>query len=162
VVDGYKGGTYDGSQHTRTITVTGVGSDGTLFTDSLTGKNAGVYSQGWSFSSNPNYKPISGTLDFNIAKADAKVEVTGPTGGTSDGHEHPQIITVTGVGGDGQLFTVSLTGQNAGDYSKAWSFSNDNYNPVGGTLAFNIAKADAKFVVSGYEGGTYDGAEHTR
>ena len=34
---GYSGGTYDGSQHTRTVTVTGVGNDGTLFTTSLSG-----------------------------------------------------------------------------------------------------------------------------
>src|SRR5262249_24437686 len=37
VVSGYSGGTYDGSAHTRTVTVTGV--PGQLFSTSLTGTN---------------------------------------------------------------------------------------------------------------------------
>ena len=70
-------------------------------------------------------------------------------------------VTATGVGTDGVLFTDSLSGTNAGSYSKAWSFNaNTNYNPVSGTLAFTIDKADAAFAVTGYSV-TYNGLAHT-
>jgi hypothetical protein len=160
-VTGYTGGTYDGTGHTQTVTVTGVGADGTLFTDSLSGTNAGGYSQDWSYS-NGNYNDVSGTLAFDIAKADATVVVSGYTGGTYDGTGHTQTATVTGVGTDGVLFTQDLTKTNAGSYSQDWSYSNGNYNDVSGTLAFDIAKADATVAVSGYTGGTYDGGAHTQ
>src|SRR5262249_13318581 len=58
---GYSGGTYDGNAHTQTVTVTGVGN-AQLYTTSLTATNAGSYSLPWSFSSNPNYNAVSGTL----------------------------------------------------------------------------------------------------
>jgi uncharacterized repeat protein (TIGR01451 family) len=69
-VTGYTGGTYDGSPHTQTVTVTGVGTDGVLFTTSLPGTNAGSYSLPWSFS-NANYTASaeSGTLAFTISPA---------------------------------------------------------------------------------------------
>src|SRR5262249_22226155 len=129
VYSGYTGGTYDSNSHTQTVTVTGVGGDGQLFTDSLTGTSAGSYSQAWSDrTDNYNASGESGALAFDIAKADATVVYSGYTGGTYDSNSHTQTVTVTGVGGDGVLFTTDLTGTNAGSYSQAWSFSNDNYN----------------------------------
>jgi hypothetical protein len=163
VVSGYAGGTYDGAAHTQTVTVTGVGSDGVLYTTDLTGTNAGSYSQGWSYDSNPNYELVSGTLSFDIAKATATVSVTGYTGGTYDGAAHTQTVTVTGVGSDGVIYTTDLTGTNAGSYSQGWSYdSNPNYELVSGTLSFDIAQATATVDVTGYTGGTYDGSAHTQ
>ncbi|MFM8220045.1 MAG: hypothetical protein ACKOJF_14130, partial [Planctomycetaceae bacterium] len=160
-VSGYTGGTYDSSSHTQSVSVVGVGSDGELFTDSLTGTNAGSYSQPWSYS-NPNYEDASGTLGFDIAKATLTVTVSGYTGGTYDTNSHTQSVSVVGVGSDGELFTDSLTGTNAGSYSKAWSYSNSNYESVSGTLGFDIAKASASVVVSGYTGGEFDTLSHTQ
>src|SRR5205814_393839 len=78
VVSGYAGGTYTGGGHTQTVTVSGVPSDGTLYSTSLSGTNAGPYSQGWSFS-NDNYNAIdeSGTLAFSIGQATAVIVVNG-------------------------------------------------------------------------------------
>ena len=97
VYSGYTGGTYDGNRHTQTVTVTGVGSDGTLYTTSLSETNAGVYSQAWSFS-NANYNPVdeSGTLAFTIGKAT-------PTA-TLAVSNSPRTYT-----GSGQSATVSIS-----------------------------------------------------
>ena len=242
-VTGYTGGTYDGSQHTQTVTVSGVGNDGTLYTTSLSGTNAGAYSQPWSFS-NGNYNPVdeSGTLAFSIGKAsstttpvninggpftytgigadachgdghglravysltptasyanntnagtatasysyagdanhsassgsatftigqaNATVAFTGYTGGTYDGSQHTQTVTVSGVGNDGTLYATSLSGTNAAHTASPRSFSNGNYNPVdeSGTLAFSIGKASSTTTVN-INGGpfTYTGSAQT-
>ena len=52
-------------------------------------------------------------------------------------------MTVTGVGGDGVLYTTGLTGTDANSYSLPWSFSNANYKSAdeSGTLAFTITPA---------------------
>ncbi|MFN5298804.1 MAG: beta strand repeat-containing protein [Planctomycetaceae bacterium] len=160
-VSGYTGGIYDTTAHTQSVSVVGVGSDGELFTDSLTATNAGSYSQPWSYS-NPNYDDVSGTLAFDIAKAALTVTVSGYTGGIYDTTAHTQSVSVVGVGSDGELFTDSLTATNAGSYSQPWSYSNPNYDDVSGTLAFNIARATASVVVSGYTGGEFDTQAHTQ
>ena len=69
VYSGYLGGRYDSTSHTQTVTVSGVGSDGPLFSDSLSGTNAGSYSKAWSFS-NGNYKASaeSGTSDIILLR----------------------------------------------------------------------------------------------
>src|SRR5215470_15622011 len=161
--------TYDSNSHTASYTVTGVGrhtgAAGSSVTLNTTHTDAGTYSDSWSFSGGPNYNDIASTpITDTIAKADATVVYTGYMGGTYDSNAHTQTVTVTGVGSDGQLFSDSLTGTNAGSYSKAWSFSNDNYNASGesGTLAFDIAKADATVSVTGYMGGSYDSNAHTQ
>ncbi|MFM8288664.1 MAG: hypothetical protein ACKOGA_18380, partial [Planctomycetaceae bacterium] len=111
------------------------------------------YSKAWSYS-NSNYESVSGTLGFDIAKASASVVVSGYTGGEFDTLSHTQIVTLTGVGSDGVLFTDSLTGTNAGSYSKNWSYSNANYTPapITGTLSFVITARDANVA---YIGSTY-------
>ena len=158
---GYAGGTYDTAGHTRTVTVTGIGSEGTLFSDTLTATNAGSYNKPWSFS-NSNYNFVSGAISFDIAKADAAIAYSGYTGGTYDTASHSRNVTVTGVGSEGTLFTDSLTAMHAGSYSKPWSYSSGNYNPLSGAISFDIAKANAAIAYSGYTSGTYDSASHTR
>jgi len=68
-VTGYTGGAYDSTEKTQSVSVTGVGSDGQLFADSLTGTNVGSYSRDWSYS-NPNYHDVSGRLAFTITVPD--------------------------------------------------------------------------------------------
>lgn len=99
---------------------------------------------------------------FTIAKADATVAYSGYSGGTYDGNAHTQTVTVSGVLSDGQLYTTSLTGTNAGNYSQAWSFSNSNYKAVdeSGTLAFTIGKASSSVTVTPATY-TYDTTTHT-
>ncbi len=161
VVSGYTGGAYDGTAHTQTVTITGVPSDGQLYTTSLSGANAGDYSQAWSFSSNPNYAPVNGSLAFTIGQATPSVMVSGYTGGNYDGNAHTQTVTVTGVPADGQLYTTSLTGTDAGVYSQAWSFgSNPNYTTVNDALAFTIGQTGASISVTGYSV-TYNGRAFT-
>lgn len=134
VFSGYAGGTYDCAAHAQTVTITGVTGD-QLYTTSLTGTNAGTYTQPWSYS-NPNYHDVGGTLAFAIAKADASVVVT-PYAVTYDGRAHTATVsTITGVNGEtgGTVGTVTLgtTHTSAGTYaSDSWSFTGTaNYNDV--------------------------------
>jgi hypothetical protein len=69
-VTGYFGGTYDSEEHTQTVTVTGVGSDGELFTESLSATSAGYHSEAWSYS-NSNYFDVAGVLEFTIDQRQA-------------------------------------------------------------------------------------------
>jgi hypothetical protein len=85
-----------------------------------------------------NYDSAYGTATLTITKATLTVDVTGYTGGAYDSTEKTQSVAVTGVGADGLLFADSLTGTNAGSYSKDWSYSNPDYEAVSGTLAFTI------------------------
>ena len=79
-VAGYTGGAFDSQPHTQTVTITGVGSDGVLFTDSLTETGAGSHSQTWSYS-NSNYTPdpATGTLAFTIDAREATAAYIGNT-----------------------------------------------------------------------------------
>jgi hypothetical protein len=158
-VSGY-GGTYDGQAHGATVTATGVNGEdlSSLLDPGDSFTNAPGGTANWSFAGNQNYEVGGGSVAIVIAKADATPAVSGYTGGTYDGSEHTRTVTVTGVGGV-VLYSDSLSGTNAGGYSKVWSFSDVNYNDLGGTLAFAIAKADAVLNVNGY-GGTYDGQAH--
>jgi hypothetical protein len=155
--------TYDATSHTATGSATGVLSESLAGLDlsGTTHTNAGSYADSWTFTDvTGNYNDASGTVNNSIAKADTSVVVSGYTGGTYDGNAHTQTVTVTGVPSDGQLYTTSLTGTNAGSYSLPWSYTNNNnYNDVSGTLAFVIAKANANITVNGYTG-VYDGAAH--
>jgi hypothetical protein len=147
--------TYDSTAHTATGTATGVFSENLSSDLTLSGTTHaldGTYNgDAWSFHDpNGNYNDASGTVNDIIGEANATVMVSGYTGGTYDGSPHTQTVTVTGVGGDGVLFTTSLTGTNAGNYSLPWSFSNSNYNASGesGTLAFSIGQASSPILVT--------------
>ena len=152
---GYTGDTYDGGQHTQTVTVTGVGNDGTLYTTNLSGTNAASYSQAWSFS-NANYNSIgeSGTLAFTIGQAaltvtpnaasttfsDVALNNTTYSDNTSDyaitGFQNGQTISTAGVTLSGSLAfngSTSTSVLNAGTYTQAvgtlaLSSTNSNYS----------------------------------
>jgi hypothetical protein len=139
---------------------------GTAYDSDVAPTNAGTYTVTASYVSDgkvhgfTQYDNSSSSVAFTIAKAKATVAVTGYTGGTYDGAAHTQTVTVTGVEADGTLFSDSLSGTNAGGYSKDWSFRNDNYNVASGTPSFTIKKANAVIVVTGYTD-TWNGIAHT-
>jgi hypothetical protein len=82
-------------------------------------------------------------VPVTVTPATPTVTVSGTSGGSYDGNPHTQTVTVTGVGTDGVLFTTSLKGTNAGNYSLPWSFRNANYtaSAESGTLGFVISPA---------------------
>jgi hypothetical protein len=124
------------------------------------GLNAGETDITAVFAGDDAYASSSGTGSLLIAKADAKVDVTGYDG-TYDGAAHGATGTVTGVLGE-QLSGLDL-GANFTDCpgGKAhWVFDGGtNYNSKSGDVEINIAKADATIKIDGYSG-TYDGAAH--
>ncbi|MFN9268097.1 MAG: beta strand repeat-containing protein [Planctomycetaceae bacterium] len=160
--------TYNGSSQTASVTsITGVNGEtgatvGTVDVSGTTHTNAGIYNDTWAFTGTSNYTSFTQAIVNKIVKAKATVTVSGYTGGIYDTTAHTQSVSVVGVGSDGELFTDSLTATNAGSYSQPWSYSNPNYDDVSGTLAFNIARATASVVVSGYTGGEFDTQAHTQ
>jgi len=157
--------TYDGSAHTATGTVTGVGA-ASLSGLSLTGTthtNAGTYSDSWTFTdATGNYNSVSGTVQDAIARANAVVSVT-PYSVTYDGNMHTATGTATGVGG-ASLSGLSLAGtmhSNAGTYSTdSWTFIDPtgNYNSASGSVSDAIAAAPSTTTVSCGASVTYNGA----
>src|SRR5205085_8997984 len=91
-------GTYDAAAHGATGTARGVkGEDlsslvnlGSSFTDAPGG------SASWSFASNTNYKPASGSVAITINKADATIKVNGYTG-IYDRSAHGATGTAAGI-----------------------------------------------------------------
>ena len=106
--------------------------------------------------------PSSASGPGYITKADATIVVT-PYSVTYDSNAHTATGMATGVGGDGALIGLDLSGTthtNAGTYNgDAWTFTDvtGNYNDASGTVNDTIAKADASILVNGYSG-TYDAA----
>jgi hypothetical protein len=132
--------------HTQIVTVTGVPADGQLYTTSLTATNAGEYRQPWSFSSNPNYAPVNGTLAFTIIQSPATVHVT-PYSVTYDGTAHTATGTATSPVGVDLSADLTLTGTThtaaGGSYTDTWTFHdpNGNYQDASGTVTDVIGQA---------------------
>ena len=162
--------TYDGTAHTASYTVTGVGSDtsaaGSSIALSTTHTNAGTYaSDSWSFSGGTNYNNISAqTITDIIKQAVASVTVT-PYSVTYNAGAHTAAGAATGVGGLGLSADLSLSGTtrtNAGTYTDSWTFTDaaGNYQSASGTVSDVINKANATVVVTSYNV-TFDGNAHT-
>ena len=138
--------------------------------------HAGVYSDTWNFTdSTGNYNNASGTVTDTINKANATFDVIGYTG-VYDGTAHGATGAASGVGSDGILPGLDLTGRsylllhellhlgstftNVPGGTANWTFEgNDNYNSATGSVAIVITKANATFDVIGYTG-VYDGQAH--
>src|SRR4029077_11208060 len=149
-------------------TATGVGGDGLLAGLDLSGTtrtNAGTTTDTWTFTDvTGNYNNTSGTVSDVIAKADATILVS-PYSVTYDANAHTASGTATGVGSDGSLASLDLSGTthtNAGTTTDTWTFTDvtGNYNNTSGTVSDVIAKADATILVSPYSV-TYDSHAHT-
>ena len=166
------GTTLDGSQLGTSLG----GVAGTFaFTGADNGKvlNAGTYQEAYKFTPNDtsDYNTVSGTVEVDVAKANAVITVTPYTSATTtyDGTAHTATGTAKGVGGvdlSSELDLSHTTHINAGTYSSDyWSFSGDtNYNAVAATtITDSIAKANAVITVTPYTSATttYDGNAHT-
>jgi len=140
--------TYDGSPHTATGSVAGVG--GVLLNgldlSGTTHTSAGSYTDTWIFTdATGNYSNASGTVNDVIGRATATILVT-PYDVTYDGNSHSASGTATGVGGTDLSTELNLTGTahtNAGTYPDSWTFTDSagNYNPASGTVTDAIEKA---------------------
>jgi hypothetical protein len=159
---------YDSYSHTATGSVTGVGSDGALSGLDLSGTthtHAGTYTDTWTFTdSTGNYNNASGTVTDIISKANANITVT-PYNVPYDSYSHTATGSVTGVGSDGALSGLDLSGTthtHAGSYSDGWTFTDvtGNYNNASGTVTDVISKANANITVTPYSV-VYDGNAHT-
>jgi hypothetical protein len=159
--------TYDGSAHTATYTITGVGDDtsaaGTSITLDTTHTDAGTYAgDTWSFSGGPNYNDIDATAITDvIGQASANIAVSGYSG-TFDGHVHGAIGSATGVNGEdlSGLLNLGSSFTNAPGGAANWSFAgNNDYKAASGSAAIVINKADAVLAVTPYSV-TYDGKSH--
>jgi len=160
---------YDGDSHTAAGSCQGVGSDGALTgldLSATTHTAAGSYTgDAWTFTDvTGNYNASSGTVDSDIAKADAVIKVTSYSA-TYDGFTYTSTGTATGVKdedlSDG-LDLIATSHTNAGTYNvDAWTFTapNANYNDASGTVDNEITKADVVIVVTPYHV-TYDGSAH--
>ncbi|HXR96589.1 MAG TPA: MBG domain-containing protein [Terriglobales bacterium] len=160
--------TYDGTAHTATGTVTGVGGAvlAGLDLSASTHTAAGSYTtDAWTFAdATGNYNAATGTVSDTIAKATPTVTVT-PYSVTFDGASHTASGTVTGVGGS-VLTGLNLSGTAhtaAGSYpSDGWTFTDTsgNYNNANDSVSDTISKANATVTVTPYSV-TYDGTAHT-
>ncbi len=159
--------TYDAAAHTAAGSATGVLGESLSGLDlsGTTHTNAGSYTDSWTFTdATGNYNSTSGTVQDEIAKANAVIEVT-PYSVTYNGAAHTATGTARGVLNE-SLSGLDLSGTthtNAGDYpADPWIFADitGNYNDATGTVHDEIAKANAVIVVTAYSV-TYDAAAHT-
>jgi hypothetical protein len=162
-------GTYDGTTHAATATVTGVG--GVVLgqvTSGTTHTNAGTYSDTVTFLGDTNYKAASKVVKSYILKASVTITGDGLNGsgyfGTYDGAAHAATATVKGVGGAVLVQLVSgTTHSNAGTYSDTLTYtdSTGNYKNASKTVTSSILKATVTITGDGLNGsgyfGTYDG-----
>jgi hypothetical protein len=160
-VAGYTG-VYDGAPHGATGAVTGVKGEslpaldlGAKFTDVPGG------AANWTFAGTGNYKAANGTVQIDIAKANAVIAVNGYTG-VYDGNAHGATGTATGVAGENltALLNLGASFTNVPGGTATWSFAGDgNYTRASSTATVTISKANATITVNGYTG-VYDGIAH--
>jgi hypothetical protein len=157
--------TYDGSSHTATGTATGVSGPISGLDLSGTAHTAAddYTADAWTFS-NPNYVSQSGTVEDQIGKANASINID-PYSVTYNANPHTATGSATGVNDEDLSSLLTLSGTthtSAGDYTDdAWSFAGDsNYNAQSGTAEDTIAQATATISVTPYAV-TYDTNDHT-
>jgi len=137
--------TYNCAAHTATGTATGVCNDdlsGLLNLSGTTHTNAGTYTGDlWSFAGNNNYNAANGTVDDQINKAHATINVTAYNV-VYDTQPHTATGTATGPCNDNLNSLLNLGGTThtlPGDYlSDSWTFNsantNTNYYSESGTV----------------------------
>jgi hypothetical protein len=135
-------GTYYGVSHMASVTIIGVGTDGTLASNSISGTNVAVSGSATaSITGLTNYNDASGTANLTINKANATFTVT-PYSVTGDGSAYTATVgTITGVNGEtgatvGSVDLSGTTHTNVGTYNNdPWTFTGGaNYNNSNGTV----------------------------
>jgi len=156
--------TYTGAPITPcSVTVTGVNLSLTPAASYANNTNAGTATASYTYAGDPNHDGSSDSKNFEIAKANATINVT-PYNVPYDGNQHTATGTATGVNGQ-SLSGLDLSGTthtNAGTYNgDGWTFTDvaGNYNNTSGTVNDSISQASANITVSGYSG-VYDGNAH--
>ncbi|MFN6962583.1 MAG: YDG domain-containing protein [Pyrinomonadaceae bacterium] len=170
---------FDGSAHGATaswaststdgqgggLTVSYVGINSTSYGPTNTPPtNAGDYRASASFDGDANHTGSSNHADYSITKAPSVVAITCPASVTYNGSpQSPCTAEATGVAMSPIDLTSAITygdNTNAGTASADVTWSGDaNHNGNSDSETFNIAKADANCVVTGFSG-QYDGGEH--
>jgi hypothetical protein len=122
----------------------------------------GVVSDGTGMASDYTVTLTNGTL--TVTKANAAI-VVAPYSVCYDSSPHTATGNATGVGSDGPLSGLDLSGtthSNAGTYTDTWTFIDvtGNYKNAMGTVADEIDKADALISVTPYHV-NYDSSAHT-
>jgi hypothetical protein len=149
--------TYDGTAHTASGSATGAQGEALDGLDlaGTTHTYPGSYTDPWSFSDvSGNYNNDNGTIVNHIAKANAACTIT-PYDVVFTGAPHTAQGACLGVD-QAALSGLDLSGTthtHAGVYdSDPWVFNDvtGNYTNASGSVADNIAKAQASCVVSGY------------
>ena len=152
--------TYDTNAHTATYSVTGVGTDtaaagSSISVSATTHTAAGTYNgDAWSFTGGNNYNDQNGTVDDYIGKANANCSSITGYSVTYDTVSHTATGTCQGVGADGTLTGLNLSGTThtlAGNYpTDPWTFTDvsGNYNNTSGTAADSISKRNTLTTVS--------------
>src|SRR5205085_5815852 len=125
--------TYDGNAHTATGTATGVNGESLagLNLSSTTHTNAGTYAgDAWTFTDvTGNYNNASGTVDDQIARANANINVNGYTG-VYDGNAHGATGSATGVNGENLsgLLNLGASFTNVPGGTAHWTFNAGSSN----------------------------------
>ena len=161
-------GTYDGAAHGASGACTGVDAGGAAtgstldlgasFTD-VPGGTAD-----WTFTGGTNYTDQSGSVAIDIAKADADCSSITGFSGPYDGTAHGASGQCFGVDGVTPLagldLGASFTDVPGGTADWTFTDSTGNYNDDSGSVAIDIAKADADCSsITGFSG-PYDGLAH--
>jgi hypothetical protein len=159
---------YDGQAHGASGSCTGVEDEvlaGLDLGDTFTNVPGGTAE--WAFTDvTGNYNDDSGSVEIVIDKADADCSSIAGYSVTYDASAHTATGTCEGVGTDGTLAGLDLSGTthtNAGDYSgDPWNFTDTsgNYNDTSGTVDDFIDKADADCSSIGGYDDVYDGQAH--
>jgi hypothetical protein len=162
--------TFNAAPHSATVSaITGVNGEtgatvGSVDLSSTTHTNAGIYAgDAWSFTGGANYNDDSGTVDSDIAKADAACTINGYSG-TFDATAHGATGSCIGVTLDlsatGSTLDLGDSFTNAPGGTANWAFTGGaNYHDQNGSVAITIGKVNAVCTINGYSG-VFDGAAH--
>ena len=147
--------TYDGSAHTATGSCLGVLGE-TLSGLDLSGTthtNAGTYPDSWTFTDvTGNYNNTGAPVTDTINKANAVCTIVGYAV-LYDGNPHTATGSCVGVGSDGVVDTLDLSGTThtaGGGYTDPWTFTSitGNYNNQSSTVNDVIIAPQAPITLS--------------
>ncbi|WP_323097567.1 PxKF domain-containing protein [Intrasporangium sp. YIM S08009] len=165
--------TYDGTPHTCTATVTGVGTELDGATASIDYGTTGNVDAGdvsviatYTAPASGNYSDGEGRGEFTIAQATPVVTLTCPDDATYDAADHPCTATVKGVGDELASATAAITygahgNVNAGEVTATATFTGGgNYTDATTSKTYAIARFQPTVDVQCPTSATYDASAH--
>lgn len=172
---GYSG-SYDGSAHGITVTVTTPSSGATVMYGTTEGTYDLTASPTFTTGENtvyyrvtaPNYSPFTGSATVSIANIDITATADGWTG-DYDGDPHGITVTVTEPASGATVMygttegtydlSASPTYTDAGDYTVYFQVTAEGHNDYTGSATVSIGSLTIDATVEGYDG-IYDEASH--